>query len=231
MLRLAGFFVLVLLALAVLRELPLVGRVFRVPLLGFWLTAILVSVAASKLAADALDRRRQRALARSLGSVETPRNQGKLGALLLAQGHARRAVPPLERAVAGEPDSVEWHYRLGLARLSTGDAAGATSALARAVEMNEEHAYGAARLRLAEARAKAGDPEGALEDLRRFEASHGPNPESAYRRGAVLRRLGRRDEARGAFDEVRRLGRDLAGYQRSGATGWILRASLARWVG
>ena len=104
---------LVLVALEVLRHLPFVGGLFRIPLLGFYLAAVVVAVLASRYAAYALDRRKQRDLVRKLGAVDTPHNQGKLGQLLESQGHHRKAIPLLERAAAGEPEVADWHFRLG----------------------------------------------------------------------------------------------------------------------
>ena len=82
MLRLAGFFVATLVVLHFLRQVPVIGQVFDIPILGFWGAAILVSAAASKLADAALRRRRLSHRLRDLGHVETPHNQGKLGTLL-----------------------------------------------------------------------------------------------------------------------------------------------------
>jgi len=228
-LRLIGFFVLVLVLLQVLRALPVVGGVFQVPLLGFWLTAILLSVLFSKLAADALDRRKANALQRQLGAVDTPHNKGKLGVLLLTQRRYRKALPYLEQAYDGEPESTEWAYRLGVARLRSGDHDGAVEALERAIATNEEYAYGQVRMRLAETLAKRGDHEQALACLERFELNHGPNPESAFRRGSSLRALGRKPDARAAFEEVARLASQLARFQRKGAAVWVARAQWAKW--
>lgn len=228
MLRLVAFFFGVLVLLRILREIPLVGALFRIPLLGFWLAAILLSVLLSKLATDALDRRKRGALVRQLGAVDTPHNKGKLGTLFLSQGRAKRAIPLLEAAAAGEPESAEWAYRLGSAYLAARRPRQAIEALERALAMDEEHAYGAALMRLAEARAADGDLQGSLVTLERFERNHGPSPESAYRRGVALRASGRRDEARAAFGEVRELAHGAARYQRRSGSAWALRAFFAR---
>ena len=50
----------------------------------------------------------------------------------------------------------------------------------------------------------------------------------AYRRGVVLQELGRKDEARAAFDQVAELARTAAQYQRKNSAGWVWRARLAR---
>lgn len=228
MLRLIGFFALVYVLTLVLGHLPVVGAFFRsTGIFGLWFTAVLLSLVASRLGALAYRRRRDRATVRQLAAVESPHNQGKLGALLLAQGRARRALPHLERAVQGEPGVAEWHYRLGTAQLLLRRPAEAAAALERAVALDEEHAYGAALMRLAEARSASGAHDGALADLARLEKNHGPSPESAYRRGLALKQLGRREEARSALREVSELARHAARYQRRTAGLWVVRARLA----
>jgi len=228
--RLLGFFLLVLCVLQVLRFVPVVGAILQIPFLGFWLTAILVSAAMSKLAAEALDRRKRSALMRQLGTVDTPHNKGKLGLLLLQQKRYKQALPLLEEAAAADPEGAEWPYRIGTALLGMGEAQAARERLEVAIARNEEHAYGAARMRLAEALMQLGEHEAAYRSLERFELNHGPNPESAYRRGLALRASGQREAARAAFDEVGQLANQLAKFGRKGATGWVLRASLLKWV-
>lgn len=230
MLRLLGFFVVVLLALQVLRQVPVIGRLFDIPILGFWGAAILVSVVASKLAAMAVDRRRFARKRRELTNVETPHTQGKLGSLLLASGRKRAAIEPLQRAAAGEPDSATWAYRLGCALLGAGRAADAVLPLARAAELDEEHAYGAVQLRLAEALTKSARGDEALTVLDRFEKNHGESPESAFRRASALRALGRKSEARASYRRVRELFRAAVRYQRNAARGFALRAFLWSYV-
>lgn len=227
MIRLIGFFLLVLLLLGLLRQIPLLGGIFQVPFLGFWITALLLSAALSKLAVVAVDRRRFNSLKDQLGAVDTAHNQGKLGSLLLKQGQHRKAVPHLERAAAGEPDSAEWSYRLGCALLGARRAPDAVVHLRRAAQLEEEYAYGAVQLRLAEALTGSDAAEVALEVLDLFERNHGPKSESAYRRGLALRVLGRRDEARTAFRRVRELASEVPRYQQRAARVWIMRAFFA----
>lgn len=227
MLRLVLYFLAVFAALTVLRELPLVGGLFRIPLIGFFVAAALVSWIVARAAAAVVDRRRFQALVRSLGTVDTPTNRGKLGALLLHQGRARAALPHLEAAAAGEPDSPEWWTLLGRARLAAGRWEEAAEALERAVEIDEEFGYGTALLRLAEAYQRMGRHERALDLLERHGRCFGDTPEGLYRRGRVLAALGRREEARAALRRVRDIARRAPRYQRREASWWALRAWLA----
>jgi len=227
MLRLFGFFVATLVVLHLLRQIPVVGRVFDIPILGFWGAAILLSAAVSRLASVAISRRRAQRRIRDLGQVDTPHNQGKLGSLLAGERRFREAIPHLERAARGEPDVAEWHYRLGCALLARGRRRESAEELARAAAIDEEHAYGAVLARLSEARLASGDAEGALAAIRRREANHGPDPESAYRRGLSEKALGRKEDARKSFAQARRLAGSAALFRRSEARRWALRAFVA----
>ena len=226
MLRLLGYFALVFLTVFVLRYIPWIGGLFRIPFLGFMLAAAIVSIGLAKVGTLAVDSRRAKNLERSLGAVETPHNQGKLGCLLLSQGRARKALPLLERAVAGDSGAGEWSYRLGLAYLAVNRAPDAARTLERAAEIDEERAYGAVLLRLSEARLAAGEAAGALDAVARFERNHGHNPESAYRRGLALRSLGKPAEAKSAFSEVARLAAQSARFQKSAQRAYVFRAWL-----
>ena len=228
MLRLVGYFVLVFGVLYVLRHVPVVGEVFQIPILGFIVAAALVSAGVSRYAVFAVDGRRERAMKSSLGAVDTPHNQGKLGSFVLAQGHPRKAVPHLERAVAGEPESAEWNYRLGCAYLGARRPADAARVLAAATRIDADHAFGATQMRLAEALLRAGEHEQALAAVLQFEHDRGPNPESAYRRGLALASLGRRTEARAAYAEVGPLAARSASFQRTRQRSYLLRAWLRR---
>lgn len=229
--RFLGYFFAVLLALVLLREVPVIGAIFRIPVLGFFAAAAVVSAIVARVGTGLTARRGLSRQVRELGQVETPAMRGKLGRLLLQSGKPREAVEPLEEAVEGDPESPEWRYRLGQARLESGDLEGGLASLEEALQLDERHAYGEVLLRAAEARAAAGDGEGGLSAVERFEVLQGPSPRSAFRRGEALRALGRGDEARDAFQEVGALAREVPGYQRREATGWALRAWWARLLG
>lgn len=228
MLRLIGFFVVALILARVLAHVPLIGGFFaHTGIFGVWITAILLSWAITKYGQRAYRVRRDGAMVRQLKAVDTPTNQGKLGALLVAQGRPRKAIEPLSAAVSGEPEKAEWHYRLGCALLETRDYEGTVEALRSAVEIDEEYAYGAAQMRLAEALAELKKSDEALAALATFERNHGPSPESAYRRGLAHKAGGQRDEAKRAFDEVPELAQQAARYHRTQAGMWTFKAKLA----
>ena len=223
------FFAVAFVLSRVLAHVPLIGGFFaRTGIFGIWIAAILLSFGMTWWGRRAVQVGRTRSELRRLLQVDTPHNRGKAGALLAAQGNRRAALEHLEAAAAGEPDVPEWHYRLGRTLLELRRSEEAVTSLERAVALDPEHAYGAAQLRLAEAREAEGSDEAALEALRTFERNHGPSPESCYRRGRLLTAAGRGDEARAAFDEVARLAERATKYQRKEAMGWALKAKLAR---
>ncbi len=230
MLRLVGYFALVFLVLFVLREVPVLGDLFRIPFLGFIVASVLVSAAISWFAMRTVDGGRQRAMVGRLGTVDTPHNQGKLGSFVLAQGRARKAIPHLEKAVLGEPESAEWNYRLGMAYLATRRHSDAVKPLETATRLAPEHAYGAPWLRLSEARLCSGDGEGAVEAVTHFERERGASPESSYRRGLAMRKIGRGNDAKAAFDEVARLAEQSARFQKSGHRKYVFLAALKKLV-
>lgn len=229
MLRLVGFFALVLVAFNVLAMLPVVGPLLqRLGFLGYWVVAILVSVLVARASERLLESRRHRKRLRDLGAVDTPNNQGKLGLLYLQTGRLRSAVPLLEAAFRGQPEVSDWAYGLGRAKMAQRDYQAAGEYFARVVTDDPDHGFGGAFLGLAAAALALGRPEGALEALAGHELRRGKTPKGAYLRGRALKALGRKAEAREAFGEVLEFGGRLPAYQRREYLGLAWRAMLAR---
>lgn len=230
-LRLIVFFVLAVALATVLGYVPFIGPLFRhTGLIGILVAAALLSAIVARVGQRLLTARKLRGELLALGAVGNAHTHGKMGALYLARGRPRAALEHLEQAAEGEPELAEWQYRLGLARLAVRQLEAALAAFERCVTLEEEHAYGAAQMRCAECLQRLGRHEQALDALRTYETNHGPSPEAAFRRGRVLRALGRKREARAAFAEVGELARHAARYQRREAGMWALRAGLARFV-
>ena len=232
MARLILFFLGTFVALSILRTVlggvPVIGPLLHIPLISFWLVAILISVGASKFAAWSLDRRRERAVLRSMGAVDTPHAKGKLAGVLLSQGRTRRALPLFEEAASGEPDRVEWQLGLGRARRALGDAVGAGAAFEAALIIDPAAGYGAAALGAAACAQELSNPERALECVQICEREHGSSPESAYRRGRALAVLGRAKEAQEAFAQVKGLVSQAPGRRKTEDLVWAVKARLAR---
>lgn len=228
--RFLGYFLLVFVALTLLRQVPVLGGIFRIPLFGFFLAAVVVSVVAARAGEALASRNKMQRQLKELGEVDTPQRRGKLGRLLLANGRAAQAVEPLRDAVAQDPETADWHYRLGMALLQTGAADEAVESLKDARSLDESFAYGGVHLQLSEALDAVGEGEAALESLDRFEKLQGVTPESAYRRGRVLKGLGRIAEAKAALGSVASLASGVPKYQRGEARIWAWRAFWGKWV-
>jgi len=226
--RLAIFFLAAIVLTGLLRDVPYIGAVFRIPIVGFWVAAILLAGAVTFVAQRLVVTRNLRNRVRDLGIVDRPANHGKLGALLLSSGRARAALPHLEAAHQGEPQRAEWAYRLGEARLALGDTDGALAALDPLLARDEEHAYGRALMLSARAARTAGRPDDALARLARLERGQGPTAEGAFERGLALRDLSRGDEARAAFRDVPRLASEAGRFRQAIPRRLVWRARLAQ---
>ena len=167
--RILRFIALVVVFFWLLRFVPVVGGM---GLIRIWVAILLASWFANWAITRAVQLRQDQAIKRELGAVDSPYNKGKLGALLVGQKRFREAIPQLEEAIEGDPNTIEWPYRLGTALLAVGRPGDAVTQLENVVEREEEHAYGGAMLRLAEARTAAGQLDGALEALDRFDRNH-----------------------------------------------------------
>jgi tetratricopeptide (TPR) repeat protein len=226
--RFLGFFLLVFALLSLLRMVPVIGGLFQIPLLGFFLAAMIVSMVAARLGTQVVSNRKFSDEIKRLGTVDTPHTLGKLGRMLEMSGKHAKAVEPLQQAIAGEPEMVEWHYRLGCAQLGLRDFAQAIKHLEDARQLDEEHAYGGVLLALAEAQRLGGEGQAALASLERYEVLQGPTPESAFRRGQVHTKLKDSQRARAALDEVGQLAAQQPKYQRSDGRRWAAKALFAK---
>ncbi len=228
MLRLVSWFLAVFVLLHLLRLVPAVGRLFDVPFLGFFLAAAILSFIVAR-GGEAMARRASAArVRRELGSVDTPHQRGKLGSHLLSIGAAREAEGHLAAAAEGDAERLEWSYKLGCARLQLGRAREAIAPLSRVVARDEEHAFGAAVLRLAQAALASGDFELARRELERFEKNHGPTPESAWWKSRLAKALGDRGAARAACHEVLSLQARATKFQKKAGRPWAAKAWFAR---
>lgn len=233
MVRFLIFFVAVFFLTGVLAQVPVLGGLFRLPFLGFWFTAILLSAVLAKVGTEAVDVGQRKALERSLGSVDTPHHKGKLAGLYLSQGRPKKALPLFREAMVADPTSLEWRY--GFARAAE---AGSEEDRRRAAEIldgvlaeDEEHAYGSAMLLSARLQRSLTAPAAALERIQRFERNHGPSPESALLRGQMAAATGDKAAAAAAFGEAGQLAKTHPATRGGGGFGFGLRLLKARLFG
>lgn len=145
--------------------------------------------------------------------------------LLIEKKRYREAAGDLERVLAVMDDSAEAVCELGLCRLKLGAAAEGERLMLQSLAMNPRVKYGEPYLRLGEAFA-ASDPDKAIGYLKQFGEVHSSSCEAYYRLGKLYKRLGRRNEAAGAFREALQLYRSLPRYKRRSERRWALLSRL-----
>ncbi|OUM93838.1 MAG: hypothetical protein A9Z00_02670 [Thermobacillus sp. ZCTH02-B1] len=150
----------------------------------------------------------------------------ELAHLLLERKSYHEARKLLEPAAETMAHSAEYWDNLGTALLHTGSRAEGESMIRRALSINPRVKYGQPYLRLAAA--NRDQPEKALKLLEELRAIHTSSCEAYYRMGRIYQALGRREEARRAFDEAAEIYRTLPRYKRREERPWAIRSRLAR---
>lgn len=140
-----------------------------------------------------------------------------------AYGEAKRTLEP---AVELMSHSAEFWDDLGTAQLYTGEREEGERAIRRALDINPRVKYGQPYLRLAAA--NRDNPEQALALLDELRGIHSSSCEAYYRMGQIYKALGRRDDARQAFEEAVSIYRTLPRYKRREERPWALRSRLAK---
>lgn len=131
----------------------------------------------------------------------------------------------LETIVPIMDQSADVHFELGLCKLKLGHLEEGRRLLERALELNPRVRYGEPYLRLAEALA-ASAPSEAVSYIERFREVQSSSCEAYYRLGLLYEAMGRKDEAKAAYREVRDVYRSLPAYSRRQQRRW---AVLAAW--
>lgn len=137
---------------------------------------------------------------------------------LYDEGQYGKAEGVLETLLADEPSHPEALYLLAMTRLQLEDPRGATEPLTRLVEVKAGHRNYAGWKLLAKAHDDAGNPDEALEQLRRL-VDRSPRLEHHVLLAEQLVRMGRQDEA----SEVL-----LACRNRKGEREWVHRRDALR---
>jgi tetratricopeptide (TPR) repeat protein len=140
-----------------------------------------------------------------------------------AYGEARRLLEPAAETMA---HSAEYWDDFGTALLYTGNQAEGESMIRRALSINPRVKYGQPYLRLAAV--NRNQPEKALKLLDELQSIHSSSCEAYYRMGMIYKDLGRREEARRAFDEAAAVYGMLPRYKRREERPWALRSRMVR---
>jgi tetratricopeptide (TPR) repeat protein len=147
----------------------------------------------------------RRPLLESLGRLahfESAHDHLTAGRVLLRMGQAPRAWPHLERAFALDRESAAAAYLAGLALFELGAFPAARNALAHAVALEPEHAFGDALWAFGRTLAKLGAEAEAEQVLARHEARFGPSPRVDLLRARLARRRGEAGRARELLDRA-----------------------------
>lgn len=152
--------------------------------------------------------------------------RAQLAEIWLDRGRPRRAIPLLEQALERDPKSGELHYLLGVAKLRAGDAEGAIEPLSTALAREEKLRYGAAYLAIADAAAKVGRSDDAVEAYKRYVKINTSSIEGYCKLSALYERMKDMDASKRARREALDTYRALPGYQRRKQFVWMVRAKL-----
>ena len=135
-----------------------------------------------------------------------------LGSVLKTQRDWSGAAASLRKAIALQPDLFSARYALAQVLTAAGDNRGARSALDQAEQLRDRSArerealtWTAVGIRKVE----SGDLTGAVEALGRATTAFEAYAPAHYQLGLVFHRLGRREEARAAFERAQRLNPSL----------------------
>lgn len=154
------------------------------------------------------------------GKVEAAR-------LLIEKKRYREALPYLEEARRVMDDSAEVLYDIGLCRLRLGDLAEGEALILEALEKSPRVRYGEPYLRLGEAFTQS-DPEKAVHYLEEFRVLNTSSCEAYYRLGQLYADLGRKDDARSAFQEAVHIYQGLPKYKRRSERRWAILSMLKK---
>lgn len=145
--------------------------------------------------------------------------------ILMEKKRWKEAADYLEEIRPIMDDSPEVLADLGICRLKEGQLAEGEALILESLEKNPRVKYGEPYLRLGEA-FNVSDPDKALHYLRKFGEVNSSSCEAHYRQGQLYSQLGRKREAKEAYDEAVRLYRTLPKYKRKSERRWALLARL-----
>jgi predicted Zn-dependent protease len=151
-----------------------------------------------------------------------------LAMLWLERLRPGRALELLREARRRAPNDAELLYLTGLARLRSGDAAGALEPLVEAMEINPRLRFGEPYLLAGEALVTLERLEEAEDALERYVRFNSSSIQGLVRLAEVRRRHGDRPGTRKALDEALSTWSQLPRFRRRSELGWWLRAHVAR---
>ncbi|MEI7025289.1 tetratricopeptide repeat protein [Paenibacillus sp. y28] len=152
-------------------------------------------------------------------------NKLELARLLMEKKRFDEAAGLLEQVLQVMEDSADVRSELGICELRKGRLEQGEALIAEALELNPRVKYGEPYLELGEALGGV-QPEKAIRYLQMFGQVNSSSCEAYYKLGRLYKKLGRNQEASGAFREAIQLYRGLPKYKRRHERKWALLARL-----
>lgn len=171
-------------------------------------------------------RRRIAALKQTLGlNPHDTSAKTELARLLIERKNFKEAMPYLREARKKTGDTADMLYDIGLCELEAGNQAEGERMILEALDKNPKVRYGEPYLKLGE-HFMSTDKDKALRYLEKFSDIHSSSCATYYHLGTLYQQLGRKEEAKQAFREVREIYRTLPKYKKKSERRWYL---LSRW--
>ncbi|MNC42411.1 Tetratricopeptide repeat protein [compost metagenome] len=123
--------------------------------------------------------------------------------------------------------SAEYWVELGYANLKLGHLPEGEAQMLQGLEINRKAQYGQPYLRLAEVFRNI-DHNKALQYVTQFQEIQSSSSEAYYLAGSMYKALGRKEDAKRAFNESTAIYRSLPKYKKRQERGWALRSYFAK---
>lgn len=144
-----------------------------------------------------------RDLKSQVANIGNPYQKYKLGLSYVQIGKYRNAAEILLESLRAEDDNLDAHYQLGKSLFALKRYPEAMAALENALSLKADHDWGGLFLLAGRCAAAMNQPEKAIEYYQGLERISPHHPEGIYRWAWALRRLGKRDQAKQKFRQVR----------------------------
>lgn len=151
----------------------------------------------------------------------------ELARLLIERKGYSEALRLLEDVLPYSEDSAEFWADYGLGALGKGDLASGEERILKAFSINERVRYGQPYLKLAAAM-KSKDSDKAIGYAEAFRRIQSSSSEAYYLLGTVYQSLGRKEEAKAAYEESGYVYRQLPKYRRRQERGFAFKSFLRK---
>ncbi|CQR55417.1 tetratricopeptide repeat protein [Paenibacillus riograndensis] len=150
-----------------------------------------------------------------------------LARLLIERKRYSESKELLEQIADRYEQSAEYWVELGYANLKLGHLPEGEAQMLQGLEINRKAQYGQPYLRLAEVFRNI-DHNKALQYVTQFQEIQSSSSEAYYLAGSMYKALGRKEDAKRAFNESTAVYRSLPKYKKRQERGWALRSYFAK---